>query len=352
MRATTRLGKTDVEVPSVILGGMAPSGSADPDERARTLHAAFDAGIRAIDTAPLYGLGGEEEILGRVLAERREPITVLTKVGMCWDGDHGDVLFEAVVAGKRRVVRKDARPSAIRKGVEASLRRLGLERVDLVHLHHADRHVPLEESLGALAELVREGKTRAIGLSNHGPLAVRRALRALDTLPLASLQDEYSLLSRWAEAELLPLCRASKVGFLCYSPLARGLLTGRGVLEPLGDRDPRRSDSLFHRRNLARLSPALDELAAVAHERGEPLATTALSWLATQPGVSSVVVGARTPLQAKKNAEALEKRLDPEHERRLRAAFETVRLDRSAGQGTMERMLGLARRVGRRARRG
>ncbi len=346
-----KLGNTELEAPALILGAMAPSGSWDRAARARAFHAAFDAGIRAVDTAPLYELGGSEEVLGKVLAERREPILLMTKVGMRWDDDHGDVLFDAVIDGVRRVVRKDARPAAIRKDVEESLRRLGVERVDVVHLHHPDRHVPLEESVGALADLVREGKARAIGLSNHDPGAVRRAIRALDGVPLASLQDEYNLLSRWAERELLPLCRERGIGFLCYSPLARGVLSGRGVLEALASDDPRRGDVLFHRTNLGRLRPAIRELAAVAHERGEPPAATALAWLVSQPGVTSVVVGARTPEQARKNAEALGTRLDAAHERRLRAAFDAVRLDASAGRGPVDAAIGIARRVVRKVRR-
>lgn len=347
----TSLGKTTITVPDVILGAMAPSGGWDRAARARTFHAAFDAGIRAVDTAPLYELGGSEEVLGKVLAERREPIVVMTKVGMRWDDDHGDVLFDAVIDGVRRVVRKDARPAAIRKDLEASLARLGRDHVDVVHLHHPDRHVPVEESAGALADLVREGKARAVGLSNHAPDAVRRAMRALGGVPLASLQDDYSLLSRWAEDALLPLCRTDGVGFLCYSPLARGALSGRGVLEALAPSDPRRGDWLFHRKNAARLRPAVAELAAVAKARGESPSTTALAWLASQPGVTSVIVGARTPEQAKANAEALGKRLDASEERRLRAAFEAVRLDRAAGSGPVDRAVGLARRAVRKAKR-
>jgi aryl-alcohol dehydrogenase-like predicted oxidoreductase len=341
------LGRSGLTVPTVILGAMAPSGGCTRAERARVFHAAFDAGIRAVDTAPLYELGGSEEALGHVLAERSDPITVMTKVGMRWDDDHGDVLFEAVIDGVRRVVRKDARPESIRRDVEESLRRLRLDCVDVVHLHHPDRHVALDESLGALAELVREGKARAIGLSNHEPSAVRRAIRALGEVPLASLQDDYSLLSRWAEAELLPACRSSEIGFLCYSPLARGALSGSGVLAALPGNDPRRGDWLFHRSNVARLRPAVAELGAVARERGESPATTALAWLSAQPGVTGVIVGARTPEQAKANAEALGKTLDAPHERRLRSAFERVRLDLAAGTGPVDRALGLARRAAR-----
>ncbi|MBC7172554.1 MAG: aldo/keto reductase, partial [Polyangiaceae bacterium] len=199
--------------------------------------------------------------------------------------------------------------------------------------------------------LVHEGKARAIGLSNHSPAAVRRALHALSDVPLASLQDDYSLVSRWPENELLPLCRAHDVGFLCYSPLARGLLSGRAAPGALAPSDPRRGDVLFHSSNLERVLSATEVLGEVARERGEQPATTALVWLASQPGVTSVVVGARTPEQAIANAEALGKRLEREHEARLRSAFEAVRIDRAAGRGRLEQAIGLARRAAGKARR-
>jgi aryl-alcohol dehydrogenase-like predicted oxidoreductase len=333
-------------ISAVVLGAMAPSGRLDRAERARTFHAAFDAGITAVDTAPLYELGGAEEVLGAVLKERSERIVVMSKVGLRWDGDHGDVLCEVMIDGARRVVRKDARPASIRKDVEEILRRLGREAIDVVHLHHPDRHTPLEESLGALEALEREGKVRAIGLSNHDLGALERAIAVSGRGGIASVQQDYSLLARWVEAEILPLCRREAVGFLAYSPLAQGLLAGRGTIESLAIDDPRRGDPRFHPKNLERARAAvLGALVDVARARGEELGTTALAWVLAQPGVTGVVVGARTPAQARRNALAMHRRLAPDEEAHLRAAFEAVRIDGSAGRGLGPRLRDLGERA-------
>jgi aryl-alcohol dehydrogenase-like predicted oxidoreductase len=327
---------------------MAPSGGIDRAERARTLHAAFDAGIEAVDTAPLYDLGDSEALLGAVLKERRDRVTVMSKVGLRWDDDHGDVLFDGVIEGTRRVVRKDARPASIRKDVEGSLRRLGIEALDLVHLHHPDRHTPLEESLGALETLKREGKVRAIGLSNHDVRDLRVALGVLGPGGLASVQQDYSLLSRWVERDVLPLCAREAVGFLAYAPLARGLLAGRGTIEALSIDDGRRFDARFHPKNVERVRVALmGALVDVARARGEELATTALAWVLAQPGVTAVVVGARTPAQARRNAIAIHRRLTADEEAHLRAAFNRVRIDEGAGRGLGPRLMGFGRRAAR-----
>jgi aryl-alcohol dehydrogenase-like predicted oxidoreductase len=330
----------------VVLGAMAPFVGVDREERKRALHAALDAGVTAVDTAPLYDFGGSEALLGAVLKERREPVVVMSKVGLRWDGDHGDVLFEGVIGGARRVVRKDARPASIRRDVEASLRRLGREALDLVHLHHPDRHTPLEASLAELEALRREGKVRAIGLSNHDAGALRAAARALGRGGLASVQQDYSLLGRWVELEVLPLCLREDAGFLAYSPLAQGLLAGRGTIEALSSDDRRRGDARFHPRNLERARGALmGALVDVARARGEAPAATALAWVLAQPGVTAVVVGARTAAQARCNAAAMVRELSPEDEARLREAFEAVRFDAHAGRGLGPRLFGLGRRA-------
>jgi aryl-alcohol dehydrogenase-like predicted oxidoreductase len=187
-------------------------GATDEQESLATLARAIELGVGFLDTADMYGPFTNEELVGRAIRDRRDRVVLATKCGIVRE------------PGKPRVRGLDGRPEYIRAACDASLRRLGVAHVDLYQLHRADPNVPIEESVGALADLVKAGKTRAIGLSEVGPNTLRRACAVH---PIASLQTEYSLLARDVEPEVLPTCRELGVGFLAYSPLGRGLLTGR-----------------------------------------------------------------------------------------------------------------------------
>ena len=210
---TRRLGA--LEVSAIGLGCMGMSefyGPSDETEAVATIHRALELGVTLLDTADMYGPFTNEELVGRALRGRRDQAIIATKCGIVRD------------AGNRALRGIDGSPAYIRSACDASLRRLGVDHVDLYQLHRIDPKVPIEESVGAMADLVRAGKTRHIGLSEAGPKTLRRAARIH---PIASLQTEYSLLTRDAEAEVIPTCRELGVGFLAYSPLGRGLLTGR-----------------------------------------------------------------------------------------------------------------------------
>jgi aryl-alcohol dehydrogenase-like predicted oxidoreductase len=200
-----RLGKSSLEISRVVLGCMWPDRLSEP-EIERLIHVAFDAGITSFDSAPLYGFHGSERILGRALRDRRDKVQILTKAGLCWDSTHGTVLFEFTdEGGTRRAVRKDSRPAQLVAEVEASLKRLGTDVIDLLQIHHPDDQTPLEESLSTLADLVKMGKVRALGVSNFSPAQLAQASAFLAAkAPLAALQCEYNLLERWPESELLP----------------------------------------------------------------------------------------------------------------------------------------------------
>jgi aryl-alcohol dehydrogenase-like predicted oxidoreductase len=283
-----RLGSSDLEVSVVGLGCNNFGGRIDETASRAVIDAALDAGVTFFDTADAYGnRGGSEEILGRALAGRRDRVVLATKFGH----DLGD--------GE---IRRGARPY-IRKALEASLRRLRTDRIDLYQYHRPDRVTPLAETLEALHELVQEGTVRAIGSSNFTAAMVEEASAiAADRglTPFVSEQSEYSWLRRGAEDELLPACRRLGVGFIPYFPLASGLLTGKyeqGRPAPEGTR--------LHGRELADADlDAVAGLRELGERHGVSLLELAIGGLAAVAGVSSVIAGATAPDQVRANAAA------------------------------------------------
>jgi aryl-alcohol dehydrogenase-like predicted oxidoreductase len=273
-----RLGPTDLEISRVGIG-TAPIGSRpgewwvnwgpqDDGDSVRAIHAALDGGVNWIDTAPFYGWGHAEEVVGRALAGH-EDVLVFTKCGT-WRRDDGDDFM-------------DLRPEAIRRDCEQSLRRLRRERVDLLQLHDVDRDVPVEESWGALQELVAEGKIRHGGLSNHPPELVERALAVG---PVAVLQFQYSALAREHEQQLLPFAQRHELGVIVWAPLASGFLTDGFSLDAIAEDDFRRTHP-FAELDLAETH---DELRA----RGNGSITRgALDFVLSHSAVTGAIVGAR-----------------------------------------------------------
>jgi aryl-alcohol dehydrogenase-like predicted oxidoreductase len=238
-------------------------GLATEDESIATLHRAIDLGVTFFDTAEIYGPHLNEELVGRAIADRREGLVIATKFGFR--------IENGAFAGV------DSSPGNVRRACEGSLRRLGIETIDLYYQHRVDPNVPIEETVGAMAELVKEGKVRFLGLSEAGPETLRRAAAVH---PIAALQSEYSLWERDVEDEILPVCRELGIGFVPYSPLGRGFLTGqirsRADL-PEGDyrlRDPRYDESNFEKNlDIVRV------VEGVASRHGASGAQVALAWL-------------------------------------------------------------------------
>ena len=342
------LGRSELRVSRVIFGAMALAGAGhDSKQRIGTIQAAIDAGITTIDTAPLYEYGRAEELLGRALAGRRERVQILTKVGLRWDDPLGQLLYRFRDAqGRERAVRRNSRPGSIRLEVERSMQRLGVEVLDLVQVHHPDPDTPIADTMGALVDLLRAGKLRAIGVSNYSAAQMGEAQRALGSIPLASNQVHYSLLQRWTEAEVLPFARAERIGVLAYSPLAQGLLAGGVRIERFAATDLRRHNPLFHPDNLARLSSAIGgALAPVAEARDATVAQVALAFLLAQPGLTAVIAGASTSEQALSNAAAATLVLHDGELRAIRQAFNALQLDPHAGQSLATRVRMRARRL-------
>jgi aryl-alcohol dehydrogenase-like predicted oxidoreductase len=253
----------------------------------RTIHRALDLGITLIDTAEVYGLYPNKELVGRAIADRRDQVVLATTFGII-SHRHGDAQ------------QVDGTPENLRVAVEGSLRRLGTDHLDLYYQHRVDPATPIEETVGALPELVEEGKVRHIGLSEAAPEAIRRA-HAVH--PLTALQSEYSLWTRDPEAEVLPLLRELGIGLVAYSPLGRGFLTGQiRSMDQFDAGDFRNSIPRFDQGNLDRNLRIVDEVEAVAREVGATPAQVALAWLLAQGNDIAPIPGTRQVSRLEENA--------------------------------------------------
>jgi aryl-alcohol dehydrogenase-like predicted oxidoreductase len=284
---TRRIGSLEVSI--VGLGCNNFGRRLDSDATSAVVDAALDSGINFFDTADVYGGTKSEEYLGRALGRRRD-VVVATKFGSAVD--------------ERR---KGASPEYVRQAAEDSLRRLGTDRIDLYQLHNPDPQVPIEDTLGALDELVRAGKVREIGCSNFSAEQLRAAQRATrdGAARFVSVQNEYSLLHREPERDVLPESERAGLAFIPYFPLANGLLTGKyrqGQHAPAGSRlQSGRGDSLLTERNLT----VVEELIEFSESRGHTILELAFSWLLARPAVASVIAGATSSEQARSNAAAV-----------------------------------------------
>jgi len=294
-----KLGRNGPTVSALGLGCMTMSFAygtepADEAESIATVHRALDLGVTFFDTAEMYGPYENEKLLGRALKGRRDGVTIASKFGF-------SIASETMAAAPDGL---DSRPSHIREVCDASLRRLGVERIDLFYQHRVDPKVPIEDVVGALADLVAEGKVGFIGLSEAGPATLRRA-NAVH--PVAALQSEYSLFSRDVESEILPACRELGVGFVPYSPLGRGLLTGtvRGA-EDFGQMDFRRIVPRFSGENFARNLTVVDALAAIAYRKACSPAQLALAWVLSRGEDIVPIPGTRRRDRLEENCAAAE----------------------------------------------
>jgi aryl-alcohol dehydrogenase-like predicted oxidoreductase len=297
-----------LDVSRIGLGAMTMSGvyttgaSTDDAESIRTIHRALDLGVTHIDTAEIYGPFHSEELVGRAIKDRRDQVVVATKFGLVSHSGGGPGVI-------------DSSPANIRAAVEGSLKRLGTDHIDLYYQHRVDPNTPIEETVGALAELVAEGKVRHIGLSEAGYDTIRRA-HAVH--PVAALQTEYSLWTRDPEAELLPLLRELRIGFVPYSPLGHGFLTGqiRSVAD-FADDDWRKTNPRFTGENFQRNLRIVDEVEAVATEAGATPAQIALAWLLARGDDIAPIPGTKRVARVEENTAADRIELSAEQVERL-----------------------------------
>ncbi len=299
----------DLTVSAIGLGCMGMSefyGTGDEAESIATIHRAIEFGVTLIDTADMYGVGRNEELVGRAIKGRRESVILATKFGNVRGADGG---FLGV----------NGRPDYVRAACEASLRRLGVETIDLYYQHRVDPATPIEETVGAMAELVRAGKVRHLGLSEAAPETIRRAHKVH---PIAALQTEYSLWSRDPEDAILATVRELGIGFVAYSPLGRGFLTGQiKQVEDLAPDDSRRHNPRFQGDNMRRNLDLVAAVEAMAREKGCTPAQLALAWVLAQGSDIVPIPGTKRRRYLEENIGALSVTLTADDRKRLDAVL-------------------------------
>ncbi|MBU6441160.1 MAG: aldo/keto reductase [Betaproteobacteria bacterium] len=300
-----RLGRDGPLVSALGLGCMGMSEFYGPSDDARslaTIERALDLGVNLLDTADMYGAGHNEQLLGRAIRARRDEVVLATKFGN-------------MRGPNREFLGVNGRPEYVREACDASLRRLGVDHIDLYYQHRVDPAVPIEDTVGAMAELVRAGKVRWLGLSEAAPATIRRA-HAVH--PISALQTEYSLWSREPEDELLGTVRELGIGFVAYSPLGRGFLTGSiRKAEDLDAGDFRRNSPRFQSEALDANLRLADRVRSIAAERGCTPAQLALAWLLARGEDVVPIPGTRSTQRLEENLGALELRLSAEDVARL-----------------------------------
>jgi aryl-alcohol dehydrogenase-like predicted oxidoreductase len=316
---TRTLGRSGPTVSALGLGCMGMSefyGDSDDDESIATIHRALELGVDFLDTSDVYGPHTNEELVGRAIADRRDQVFLATKFGIVRDPDDP----------RRRGV--DGSPAYIRKACEGSLQRLGVDHIDLYYQHRIDPDTPIEETVGALAELVQAGKVRYIGLSEAGPETLRRA----DAVHhITALQSEYSLWSREPEGEVLPTCRELGIGFVAYSPLGRGFLTGAiRTVDDFAQDDFRRYNPRFQGENFQRNLELVDEVERLAADKGITPAQLALAWVLAQGDDIVPIPGTRRRERLEENAAAVDVELTRDELAQIAAAVPQAVGDRYA----------------------
>ncbi len=300
------LGNSNIEASVIALGAWAIGGwmwgGQEEKDSIAAIEAAIDSGVNFIDTAPVYGFGKSEEVVGKTLQgisqEKRDKLIIATKCGLVWDQVTEEHQFDS---GERSIYRSVSAES-IRKEVEASLTRLKIDCIDLYQTHWQSKTTPIEDTMGELLRLKEQGKIRAIGVSNANTTQIE-AYRALGEVDCD--QESYSMLDRKHEKSNLPYCKKHDIAFLAYSPLARGMLTGKLTPErELKGDDHRKNYDRFSVENRARVCSFLNKLSPITSDLNISITQLVLAWTLQQPGVTHLLVGARNTAQAIENAKA------------------------------------------------
>jgi len=322
-----KLGRSDLNVPVVSYGAWAIGGwmwgGTDDAAAIRSIHAAIDAGMTLIDTAPTYGMGHSERIVGKALQGRREQVVLATKCGVRWDLESGRVVFETKDNdGVPRSIIRCLRPESIRYEVEQSLQRLGVDVIDLYQCHWPDIDTPIADSMETLLDIQRQGKIRHIGVSNY---TVEMMTECLKYGVIVSDQPQYNPLQRAIEKDVLPFCAEHEIGVLAYSPIAQGLMTGKVTMDrTFKEGDARAERPWFKPENRKRVLDMLERIRPIADGHGVTLSQLAINWVFSQKGLTTAIVGARDEKQVAENAKAANFTLTADELQTIRAAVEAL----------------------------
>ena len=322
-----RLGKSGLKLPVVCYGAWAIGGwmwgGTDDEAAIRAIRKAIDLGITCIDTAPIYGMGHSERIVGKAIAGRRDEVTIATKCGVRWDVVKGHHVFDSKMNDGTPVqIRRFLGAESIKKECEESLERLGIEVIDLYQCHQPDPTTPVEESWDAMLELQKEGKVRAIGVSNF---TAEMMEKCLSRGPVASDQPLYNPLERDIEKDILPFCIENNIGVLAYSPMTQGLMTGKVTMDRKFPEDDVRSHKpWFKPENRKRVLEMLKKIQPIADGHKATLAQVTINWVISQKGLTAALVGARNEKQVEENARAADFRLTEDELATIRNAVEEL----------------------------
>ncbi|SHM36022.1 aldo/keto reductase [Flavobacterium chilense] len=305
-----KLGNSELELSTITYGAFAIGGNMwggnEKKDSIDSIHASIDHGVTTIDTAPFYGFGLSEEMIGEALkSQDRSKVQLLTKFGLVWDGSNngkGDFFFDADDNGKKIPVYKYSSKESVIKEVEESLKRLQTDYIDLLQIHWPDTTTPISETMQAVETLLQQGKIRAFGVSNYSIPQIQEAQK---TVQIASNQVAFSMLNRKIETDLIPFTVSENIGIIAYSPMERGLLTGKYFTDSkLKENDHR--NGYFGQFDLQKVKTLVEELSSLAHSKHISISQLVLRWTTLQKGIAIVLAGARNAEQAISNAKTMD----------------------------------------------
>ncbi|MFP4105318.1 MAG: aldo/keto reductase [Phycisphaerae bacterium] len=326
-----QLGQSDIQASAVTLGAWAIGGwmwgGQKEKEAIAAIHKSLECGVNAIDTAPVYGFGRSEELVGKAIRDhKREDIYIFTKYGLRWDRTDGEYYFPSEdLEGNKLEIYRVAKPDSVIEECENSLRRLGVDYIDLYQCHWPDSTTEIEATMEAIQKLLDQGKIRASGVSNY---SVEQMEKANNAVPLTASQPPYSMVNRDVEDGVIPWCIEHNVGVIPYSPMQRGLLTGKITPDyEFGEGDHRADSPFFEDENVRKVNAMLDKIKPIAEGHDATLAQLAVNWCIHQPGITSALVGARNEKQAEENAAAADFDLSEDEMKQINSLLDGLDLD-------------------------